>query len=131
MTFNARLRILRERKAMMMKYFSSLVILAMLLPQSNGAGGFFWGNSDINNKKAIESASSSSERKYADSKAPSGYSVRDNVVDRKSTIGLGPKLMPSITDVDDSHLYISEVNLAFTTSLETEVHNFKFCSLHI
>ena len=92
---------------MMMQKLLKLATFVVLLLQSDGAGGFFWDSSD---KNAMGSKSSSSDKVYANSKSASSYSARDDAGDRKSTMSLGPKLMPSITDVDDSHLYISEVS---------------------
>ena len=95
----------------------------VLLLRSDGAGGFFWGNSD---KNTIGSTSSSSDKVHANSKPSSTYSARDDAVDRRSTMSLGPKLMPSITDVDDSHLYISEVSDVLTNLRNYDLLNRRY-----
>ena len=98
---------------MSLKYLI-LFIQASLLIGTYGAGGFFWGGSG--NKKGLGSPSSeeknqNNERnpKKSDVKASTSYSSMDSQKgsygERKSK---GSKV-PSITDVDDSNLYISEV----------------------
>ena len=83
-----------------------VLLLLILLQQSDGAGGFFWSG------KSSGATSDSFEMKSAPSKATgsqtNGKSKRDDIGEKK-TISFGPKLMPSISDIDDSHLYISEV----------------------
>ena len=87
-----------------------IVLVITSKVEVDAAGGFFWGGGSNSNKKPEASfpffGGSSSDRKNSDSDSD-GYSYKDRKIRSDS------RSRPS-NSVDDSHLYISEVQSPLT-----------------
>lgn len=95
-----------------------IVLVITSKVEVDAAGGFFWGGNSNNNKKPDTSPSffggSSSDKKNSDSDSD-GYSYKDKRNSRSR---------PS-NSVDDSHLYISEVQLPRIALLKADARAIK------